>query len=88
VKKGQETCIIADGYAAFKRVNEALISAEKEIMVLTSSEGVIRLRRNKTLLKNWQEKSINVKVMAPITSENLEAARELCNSRALFTQMT
>lgn len=77
MKKGQETCIIADGYAAFKRVNEALISAEKEIMVLTSSEGVIRLRRNKTLLKNWQEKSINVKVMAPITSENLEAAREL-----------
>ncbi len=77
MKKDQETYIIADGYVAFKRVNDALIAAEKEIMVLTSSQGVIRMRKNEALLKNWQERNINVKVMAPITSENLEAAREL-----------
>jgi CBS domain-containing protein len=77
VKNGQETYIIADGDAAVKKVIETLISAEKEIMVLTSSKGLIRMWRNKALLNNWQEKSINVKIMAPITSENLEAAREL-----------
>jgi CBS domain-containing protein len=77
VKKCPETYIIADGEAAFKVVNEILFSAEKEIMVLTSSKGIISVRRNKTLLKNWVEKKVNVKIMAPITSENLEAAREL-----------
>lgn len=77
MRKGQETYIIANGDAAFKRVNETLISAEKEIMTLTSSKGVISMWRNKALLKNWQEKSVNVKIMAPITSENLESAREL-----------
>jgi CBS domain-containing protein len=77
VKKGQETYIIANGDAAFRRVNETLISAEKEIMVLTSSKGVISMWRNKALLTSWLEKSINVKIMAPITSENLEVAREL-----------
>jgi CBS domain-containing protein len=77
VKKGQETCIISDGDTAIKKVNEILISAEKEIMVLTSSKGLIRLWRNKALLNSWKEKSVNVKIMAPVTSENLEAAREL-----------
>jgi len=77
VKRTRETCIIANGNAALERVNKTLISAQKEVVVLTSSRGVIRLWRNKALLKDWQERNINVKIMAPITGENLQAAREL-----------
>jgi CBS domain-containing protein len=83
VRKGQETYIITNADAAFKKVNETLISAEKEIMILTSSKGVIRMWKNKELLKNWQEKSVYVKIMAPITSENLKAARELSKHVAI-----
>jgi CBS domain-containing protein len=77
VRKDQDTYIIANADAASKKVNETLNSAEKEIIVLASSKDVIRTGKNKALLKNWQEKSVHVKIMAPITSENLEAAREI-----------
>ena len=77
MKKIQETSIIEDSSVAFEKVNKILFSAEKEVLVLTSSKGVIRLWENKVLLKNFQEKGIRLKIIAPITSENLEPAREL-----------
>ena len=83
MKKGQETFIIAEADEAFKKVNETLISAEKEIIVLTSSKGLIRTWENKMLLKNWQEKGVCLKIIAPVTSENLEAARELSKHFAM-----
>jgi len=83
VKKGEETYVITNADVACEKVNEALISAEKEIILLTSSEGVVGIRDNKVLLKNWQEKGIRVKVMAPITGENLKAARDLSKQVAI-----
>jgi len=77
VRKRQETYVITNADAAFKKVNETLNSAEKEVLIMTSSKGVIRTWKNKALLKNWQEKGVSVKIMAPVTSENLKAAREL-----------
>jgi CBS domain-containing protein len=77
LKKIQETSIIEDASVAFEKVNKILFSAEKEVMVLTSSKGVIRLWENKVLLKNFREKGIRLKIIAPITSENLEPAREI-----------
>ncbi len=83
MRKDQDTYIITNADVAFKKVNETLISAEKEIIILTSPKGVIRTWKNKALLKNWQEKSVCVKIMAPVTSENLEAARELSKHVAI-----
>jgi CBS domain-containing protein len=77
VRKGQEPHIITNADAAFKKVNETLLLAEKEILIMTSSKDVIRVWKNKPLLKNWQEKGVSVKIMTPVTSENLKAAREL-----------
>ncbi len=77
MKKAQETCIITNNDAALNRVNESLISAKKEIMILTSSKGMTRLWKSKALFKNLQERNVTVKIMAPITSENLQAAREI-----------
>jgi CBS domain-containing protein len=77
LRKGSETYIITNADVASKKVNETLFSAEKEIMILTSSKGITEMWKNKALLKNWQEKSVAIKIMAPITSENLENARKL-----------
>jgi CBS domain-containing protein len=81
--KGQEIRIITNADVAFKKVNETLLSAEKEIMILTSSNGVVRMSKNKALLKNWQEKAVDVKIMAPITNENLKAATLLSRKVAI-----
>jgi CBS domain-containing protein len=77
VRKRQETRVIRNAKAAFKKFNEILNSAEKEILIMTSSKGVINAWKSKTLLEKWQEKGVSAKIIAPITSENLKAAREL-----------
>ena len=77
MRKRQETCVIRNAKAAFKKFNEILNSAEKEILIMTSSKGVINAWKSKTLLEKWQEKGVSAKIIAPITSENLKAAREL-----------
>jgi len=43
----------------------------------TSAKGLIELLRNISLVKEWAEKGVSVKIMAPITSENLNAALKL-----------
>jgi len=83
VREGQETCIIRNADAAFKKFNEILNSAEKEILIMTSSTGVINAWKNKTLMEKLQEKGVSVKIIAPITSENLKAAKELSKYSAV-----
>jgi len=83
VRKRQETCVIRNAKAAFKKFNEILNSAEKEILIMTSSKGVINAWKSKTLLEKWQEKGVSAKIIAPITSENLKAARELSKYSAV-----
>ena len=83
LRKRQATRVIRNAKAAFKKFNEILISAEKEVLIMTSSKGVINAWKNRTLLEKWQEKGVSVKIMAPITSENLKAARELSKYSAV-----
>jgi CBS domain-containing protein/sugar-specific transcriptional regulator TrmB len=83
VREGQETCIIKNADAAFKKFNEILNSAEKEILIMTSPTGVINAWKNKTLMEKLREKGVSVKIIAPITSENLKAAKELSKYSAV-----
>jgi CBS domain-containing protein len=83
VRKRQETCVIRSAEAAFKKFNEILNSAEKEILIMTSPKGVINAWKSKTLPEKWREKDVAVKIIAPITSENLKAARELSKYSAV-----
>ena len=83
MRKLHETRIIRNANAAFKKFNEILNSAENEILIMTSSKGVINAWKSKTLLEKWQEKGVSVKIIAPITSENLKAARELSKYSAV-----
>jgi Sugar-specific transcriptional regulator TrmB len=76
-KIAPKTCVISDPEKARKTYFETAGSAEKEIIALTSAAGLIDYWHNATLMKKWLEKEVSVKLMAPITSENLSAAIQL-----------
>jgi sugar-specific transcriptional regulator TrmB len=79
IKKGEKAKkqIFNDAKAASKKYEEILNSAEEEIIELTSSEGLADLGKRLPLLKNCAKKGVELKIMAPITSENFEIAKQL-----------
>ena len=72
-----KTYIIADAETAKKKYDETMRSAKEEITIMTSSEGLIELWKSMTLLKEWAERGISVKIMAPLVGENLKATQQL-----------
>jgi CBS domain-containing protein len=75
VKKDRETMVTENSESFSDTYIEALRKAEKEIIILTSSQGIDSIMNNVDLLKSWVDKNVKVKIMAPITSENLQVAR-------------
>lgn len=71
--------IIANAEAAQKTYNDNLHSSKKEIMMMTSSEGLTEIleKESGTGLKELAERGVSIKIMAPITSWNLKAAQQL-----------
>jgi len=76
-KPAPKTYIISDEQTAQKKYDEITNSAKKGIVIMTSSKGLIRTWRDIQLLKEWTKKGVAIKIMAPIMSENLEAAKQL-----------
>jgi sugar-specific transcriptional regulator TrmB len=74
------TLKIADSEIAKKKYNETLQSAKEEILVLTSSKGLVGLSKDSSPLNCLAENGVTVKIMAPIVGENLEAAKHLSSS--------
>ena len=56
-KPTPKTYIISDAQTAQKRYDEVINSAEKEILVMTSSKGLVRMRRNMPLVKEWGKRA-------------------------------
>jgi sugar-specific transcriptional regulator TrmB len=71
------TLVKSDAETAGKNYEEIMSSAKKEILMLTSSEGLIVYSKKAALVKEWAKRGVSLKIMAPITSENLKAAEEL-----------
>jgi sugar-specific transcriptional regulator TrmB len=69
--------VISDAGALKKKYDEIMQSVKEEIMILTSSKGLIEFGKNMPQLKNWNKKGISVKIMAPVVKENLEALEQL-----------
>lgn len=63
--------------SAHRKYNEILNLATKEVSILTSTQGLIDLQKSLSLLKKLSLNGVSIKIMAPITSENLEVANEL-----------
>jgi HTH-type transcriptional regulator, sugar sensing transcriptional regulator len=70
-KPTPKTLIITDAESAKKKHNEALNSANEEILILTSSQGIKEIR------SSLNKKGIETKIMAPIVDDNLEDAKQL-----------
>ena len=69
--------VINDAYPSLKTYEEIINSAKKEIIVMTSSDGLIESQKRIALLKDASVRGVSVKVLVPITKEILNAAPEL-----------
>ncbi len=76
-KPSPEKHTTEDAEAAKKKYKETTQSAKEEILMITSSEGLTDFLRNSKQLKEWSEKDVTVKIMAPIMGKNLNAALHL-----------
>jgi sugar-specific transcriptional regulator TrmB len=76
-KTPPKTQVIKDPGAAKNIFYKILDSAEEEILVITSSNGLIGLINEKPRFRDWSNRGINIRIMAPIIGENLNVAQEL-----------
>ena len=75
-KPAPKTSVLSEPEIAKNRFCEALEKAEKEIVMITSLES-LRVLLKDTRLKESAENDVSIKIMAPITVENLRTAQEL-----------
>jgi sugar-specific transcriptional regulator TrmB len=76
-KPTPKTYIIADPEMAEKKYEATLQLAKEEIIMITSSKGLIECCKNTPLFEKQAKNGISVKIMAPITRDNLKAAERL-----------
>ncbi|MEJ2242807.1 MAG: helix-turn-helix domain-containing protein, partial [Candidatus Bathyarchaeota archaeon] len=69
--------LIKDPIVGKKKYFDALETAQKEILIVTSSEGLLNISKNINLMKKWSKKGVRTKIMAPITNQNLDALQTL-----------
>ena len=68
---------IADIEVANKKYYNALQAANKEIIILTSSQGLIECSKNVSVLKECNQRDVQIQILAPIIKDNYEAAETL-----------
>ena len=72
--------IIEDHEMAKKKYNKIVKSAREDILIMTSSKGLVEFCKNVALSNEWTEKGVAVRIMAPIISENFRFAEQLSKS--------
>jgi sugar-specific transcriptional regulator TrmB len=55
----------------------AILAAEREIIMMTSPESLFNLWKNKNYSQKWVERGVSLKIMAPLSSKNFKAIRQL-----------
>jgi len=76
-KATPNTYLIRDSKVIAKKYDEMKYASQKEILILTSSKGLIEQMNEISQLKKLTEEGIIIKVMAPIVKENWEAMEKL-----------
>lgn len=76
-KQTPKTYVINDATIAKRTYEETINSAKQEILMLTSAQDLLEQTKNMTLIRKLVERGVAIKIMAPITSQNLEAALKL-----------
>ena len=83
-----ETCLIGNATVAQTKYDDIMKTAKREVMMMTSPEGLNYLPKITWLLKDWARRGVSVKIMATIAAENMAAAiqlSELCEIRHVPT---
>ena len=73
----QRTLIIEKPDIALAKYNEAIKNAHKNIIMITSSKEILLYREKPSLLKELTKTGVKIKIMAPISRENLKASLDL-----------
>ena len=76
-KPTPRTVIIADEETAKKTYYQTIGEAQEEILLITSSQKLNQLSKNVLPLRELSKRKVSVKIMAPITSENLQSAKRM-----------
>ena len=71
-----ETLVIRDPKSAWDKVTEVLTSANKDVVIITSSQSINRLAEDDSLIKFFK-KGLQVRLMASIDLDNLKPAQKL-----------
>jgi sugar-specific transcriptional regulator TrmB len=72
-----KSMVVGDAKIAKEKYYRTLFSAKKNITIITSSQGLFELWKKLSQSIELKERGVAVKIMAPIMSENLEAAKQL-----------
>jgi len=76
-KPTPKSLIFNDEKTAQKKLQEIVHLAKKEILILTSSSGLLDLWKSAPFICNKVENGVSVKIMAPIVKQNFETAAKL-----------
>ena len=76
-KATANTYMISSSEITERKIEEMKRSSQKEILILTSSKGLIEQSKEISQLKKLTSDGINVKIMAPIVKENWRAMDKL-----------
>jgi sugar-specific transcriptional regulator TrmB len=73
----ERTLIIDDPEVASAKYSKTLENARKSIIMITSSQEIMSYWKNPSVLKELTKKGVSIKIMAPISRENLKACLDL-----------
>jgi sugar-specific transcriptional regulator TrmB len=76
-KPTPKTTVITDVEMAEEKYNQMLRNAEKEIILMASADNLNFLSKRMLPPKELAKRNISVKIMAPITRENIQSAKKL-----------
>jgi hypothetical protein len=76
-KLSPKTFLIKDAETARNKHDEITSSAKKSIFLMTSNFGLIECLKDKSKIVEWVKRGVTVKILAPVTSENLKATHQL-----------
>jgi sugar-specific transcriptional regulator TrmB len=76
-KPPPKTVVIKNANEAQRKYDEIMSSAQRSVYMITSSNRLVEFCNNKNQTDSWVRKKVQTKIMAPITSENLEATKQL-----------
>ena len=72
-----KTYVVSEITATRVKYDNIMRSADKEIIVMTSSEGLNKYKESLPLLETLVNKGVSVKIMAPIVNKNFDIAEKL-----------